>query len=173
MKKRLKNLAILVVFTLIAFTGCVGPDGATFLSYSWTSQPQYFYDENPSTPSTVYNGDYFTTDEGTYYMEYTAWDDSSWWMYYTIEAKEGDIFMMEGEDTYFEITLYSTGPTLYEWSEEYSTLVVPSESEQEVEKWIQKDEAGADLNRLPQEGHETITKNGYQLTIEYGRLEKE
>jgi len=69
-----KIFALSVVAILLLATGCeMGKDGETFLAYSWTSLPLYIYDENPSTPSTITNEEYFRTNEGRYYFEYTAW----------------------------------------------------------------------------------------------------
>lgn len=101
---------------LISITSCMGPDGEASLKYFWVYAPESLYDENPLTPDTVYNDEYFSTNPGNYYMEYTAWDGSSWWMDYEITVEAGEIFFNPGSDTWFEIALYSSGPSLYEWS---------------------------------------------------------
>lgn len=147
----MKKLFGFISVVLVQLTaGCeLGVDGETFLAYSWTSSPQYIYDENPSTPSWITNGEYFRTDEGSYYFEYTAWDGSDWWGKYTITAEPGELFT-DGAPTYFEIALYSSGPSLYEWS-----------SPRKV-----------DANREERErGHEKVTMNGFTIELEWGSNE--
>lgn len=118
MKKRAAvRIALLLTLGLAAgiVTSCTGKPGNIFLKYSWVSTPLYLYDENPSIPATVYNGVYFQSSPGTYYMEYTAWDGSDWWMTYTLSAHPGTSFFVDGEDAKFEIALYSFGPDIYQW----------------------------------------------------------
>jgi hypothetical protein len=104
-----------IMAALFLFTNCAGPDGGAYLKYTWTFyKPSYFSDSNPSTPSTVTNDEYFPTRPGTYHMEYTM-DYESWYLDYTLSAKKGSSFNTAGDDTYFEIGLYSFGPSLYNW----------------------------------------------------------
>jgi hypothetical protein len=123
----------------------IGGVGDTYLAYSWVGTPLVLYDENPSLPDTIVNGEYYPTEEGGFYMEYTAWDGSAYWAYYTITANPGELFS-DGTPTYFEIGLYSDGPSLYEWS-------YPRNFETTEEK---------------QEGYEKLTINGITIELNYG-----
>jgi len=163
-------ICILICGTL--FTSCKGPEGEAYLAYSWVSAPLYLYDENPSIPSTVHNGTYYKTNEGSYYMEYIAWDDSAWWMTYKISANPGQPFFQEGEPAYFEISLYSFGPSIYQWDE-------PRSADNSMD-----DDTGSDPSAAPagssepippadrgDSGTESIVRGGYTLEIEWGKLE--
>lgn len=145
-----KLIGLIIILVLLFAISCeMGKEGETFLAYSWASKPLYFYDENPSTPSLVTNGEYFRTNEGRYYFEYIAWDNSGWWAYYTITAKPGELFS-DGAPTYFEITLYSSGPSLYTWSTPRSL----------------------DTSREDGKGYEKITINGSTIELEWGPREQ-
>ena len=140
------SIGFVIVVLLLLSTGCkMGLDGETFLAYSWTSKPLSLYDENQSIPITITNGVYYTTDEGRYYFEYTAWDGSDWWGTYTITAEPGKLFT-DGSPTYFEIALYSFGPSLYKWTYPRSL----------------------DTNREDREGYEKISINGFSIELEWG-----
>jgi hypothetical protein len=145
---------IVVVFVLSLLAGCIGEDGDLYLAYSWLSAPQYFYDENPAIPSVFYNGTYYESEEGTYYMEYIAWDGSGWWMNYTLTANPGDLFFVKGAPAYCEIWLYWFGPSLYNWSE-------PRSIEGQADG-----ESGLDGVQT-----ESRTIGGYTITIVWGRLD--
>lgn len=141
-----KFLATISVVLLIFATSCMmGEDGDTYLAYSWTSLPLYLYDDNPSIPDVITNGEYYRTQEGVFYMEYTAWDGSDWSATYTITANPGEMFS-NGAPSYFEISLNSFGPSLYEWS-------YPRSTESQTER--------------PKEGFEKLTLNGYTIELEY------
>ena len=138
-------LCFFLFILLWGITSCAGPPGQPYLAYCWVWLPQYIYDENPSVPSTITNGDYFTTDPGTYYMEYIAWDGSAWWMEYTITVNEGGAFFAPGTDSYFEVWLFSSGPSFYEW-----------------------DSARNKTSRSS--GTKELIRSGFRLVITYGRL---
>lgn len=113
MKKNLIGFSF--IFLVLFLSGCTGPDGQAYQKYWWTGLPGYFYDTNPSTPSKIYNDTYFSTNPGSYYMEYESWSGSPWYMYYTITTKKGSSFNTAGDNTWFEIWLLSEGPSLYKW----------------------------------------------------------
>lgn len=169
MKHTFFTRTILVLLAAgILLGGCSGGKGDVYLSYSWTSMPQYIYDENPSIPSTVYNGIYYQTNEGSYYMEYTAWDGSDWWMIYTITANPGEAFFQDGAPAYFEIALYSFGPSIYQWSDPRSAGEDQSGEPAETEGAVSEPAPPAGRS---DSGTETIIRGGYTLTIEWGRME--
>ncbi len=175
MKRKCRILALtalILTVLMIMFGGCTGAKGDVYLAYSWTSMPLYLYDENPSIPATVYNGTYYQTSEGSYYMEYTAWDDSSWWMIYTITANPGEAFFQDGLPAYFEIALYSFGPSIYQWSEPRGA----GEDQSGEPAETNGSASGSDSEPASPAGHsdsgtETIVRGGYTLTIEWGRTE--
>ena len=171
----MKKLFFLLIGVLIVFTtSCaMGEDGDTYLAYSWTSLPLSWYDENPSIPSTIYNGTYYATNEGRFYMEYTAWDNSSWWMYYTISANPAQFFA-DGEPAYFEIALYSFGPSLYKWN--YARGVEPKSDSVELHsedtsQFVVKTQGGAFRKTFLHHGFETMTVGDTTIELEFGLLE--
>ena len=113
--KKIVLLLISISLMVIILNGCTGQDGNASLKYWWAGSLGSIYDTNPSTPQTIYNDVYFPTNRGSFYMEYTAFDDSSWYIYYTITINGGQPLLIDGDDIWFEIGLYSTGPVLYEW----------------------------------------------------------
>jgi len=170
---------LLVILAACGFlTNCKGDDGEAYLAYSWVYAPQYLYDENSAIPGTVYNGTYYNTDDGSYYMEYIAWDGSGWWMNYDISSNPGKIFFQEGDPAYFEICLYSSGPSLYEWDEAKSADdIITSDLESNTSGLVEGSgaperyaEPSAPAGRS-NSGTETIIRGGYTLTIEWGRME--
>ncbi len=108
-----KALATLTLFAFMLLSGCTGSPGSTYLMYYWVSAPLAILDTNPSTPAIIYCGEYFPTGTGTFHMEYVAWDGSAWWMDYTISSDPGGLFWSRGDDAWFEIDLFSTGPSFY------------------------------------------------------------
>lgn len=159
---------VFILAILVIFSGCIGVKGETYLTYTWTSSPLYLYDDNPSIPSTVYNGTYYQTEEGSFYMEYTAWDGSGWWMVYTITANPGELFFVDGMPAYFEIFLASFGPTMYDWGE-YRSIENQSPNNSSVDT-VAQDEPPTPEGRTDH-GTETIVRGGYTMTIEWGPLE--
>lgn len=106
---------ISVSLMIVILNSCTGQDGNASLKYWWANSLLYIFETNPSTPQTIYNDVYFQTNPGSFYMEYTAFNNSSWYIYYTITIDEGQPLFIDGDDIWFEIGLYSTGPVLYEW----------------------------------------------------------
>ncbi len=163
MMRRIVHKSILIIFAaglIIAAAGCRGAKGDVYVGYSWTSAPLYLYDENPSVPATVSNGAYYTTNEGDYYMEYTAWDSSSWWMVYSIIANEGEAFFKNGEPAYFEIALYSFGPSIYRWNDARGITSAEANPESgEPEPYAGRGDSGT----------ETVVCGDYTMRMEYGR----
>jgi hypothetical protein len=168
MKKLIIPVLLLIVVVL---SGCGGP-GQASLKYSWVSVPQYLYDENPSTPATIYNDQYFPTEPDTFYMEYVAWDGSAWWMIYTIEVDTGVLFSA-GADWYFEIALYSSGPSFYNWYDWEKSIAAgvslpPEDSE------INEIESSTDGPLgTPSDDYEVIIDErvGCSLIVQYGEMD--
>jgi hypothetical protein len=169
---------LLIALACLPFVACSGSPGDTYLKYYWNTAPLYLYDANPSTPQLVTNDSYFMTKTGTFYMDYTAWDGSSWWMDYTIEANPGSPFFQNGAAAYFEIDLFYFGPGFYEWSYARSIeiqglasgpeTVAPSASKGDVDMAEQPLLGTREAASVWQ----TVTKNGYTLRLEAGRIAK-
>src|SRR6056297_2336768 len=153
-----------VVLIVALLVGCTGAPGEAYLAYSWVTAPLSLYDENPAVPATMSNGEYVESDEGSYYMEYTAWDGSGWWMTYTITAQPGEPMFQEGADAYFEISLYSFGPSFYEWSYPRE-LTIADEGEASTA-------AGEENSLQPARRSEKIVRCGFVLEMECGPLQE-
>lgn len=172
-KKLIPFLWLVILCLVFSITACSGPPGEVSLAYSWVSLPQYIYDENPATPDTIYNGEYFPSEPGTYYMEYIAWDGSGWWMEYTLTAEEGGMWGAAGDASYFEITLYSSGPSLWRWDSARSLEIngTDYETAPSASAVVPLAEAASGREALSEAaGREARRSGGYTLEIRYGKL---
>lgn len=125
MKKDKWLSVVMLVLLGTLFWGCGAP-GQAYLKYWWSGDLQYFYDSNPSTPAIIYSDVYFPTGSGSFYLEYTAWDGTSWWMTYTIDDPPMGFFG-PGTNWYYEIDLFSFGPDFYFWETSSYSVTVESE----------------------------------------------
>ncbi len=163
-----KALPIILLIACMMLYSCAGSPGDVYLKYTWASAPQSFYDENPSTPLTVYNDVYFFTFPGTYYMDYIAWDGSGYWMIYTLTANPGEAFFTNGEDALFEIYLSSSGPGFYKLqSVSGGANVNTIENSYHTDQNHPKSASSSDGQLVPIYIKE-VTRGGYTLKIEYG-----
>ena len=106
-------------------------------------------------------------------MEYTAWDNSDWWAYYTISSNPGELFT-DGAPAYFEIYLSSLGPSLYEWSYARNIETLPQSLHLEVDDntpIVEKALQGSAQKTLINHGFETMTVEGVTIELEFGLLE--
>lgn len=170
--KRIAALSVLMC-SLFIFAGCTGPNGNAHQKYWWAGSLGYIYDTNPSTPSIVRNDVYFSTNAGSYYMEYQAFDGSEWYVNYKITTKEGKLFNTAGDDSWFEIGLFSTGPELYEWDsarniQNRSTQAYNTTPSISAYKTNTKISAGKRLGEV-RGTLEREQENG-SISIEYGRI---
>ena len=171
MTKRSVTLGAIVLTLTLFSVACSGPDGNVYQKYWWSGSLYYFYDTNPSTPNTIYNDVYFSSEPGRFYMEYTAWNDSSWWMYYTISTQPGGMFFSQGPDTWFEILLLSSGPSLYRWeSEEFAYSIHGSEHTVDPSVTHTDQRISDGRTRGDVEGTSTRQFDFGYVTIEYGRI---
>lgn len=141
MKSRIRSCTVTIFFaSSIVLAGCSlffgedgrdGQPGEAYIAYSWVGLPLYLSTSDPSLPQSIYNGTYYDAIPGTYSFEYQAFDGSYWQGTYTTYVNPGELgepgFLFtdgrdgaDGEDIYFELTLYSTGPTLWDWPDAYS-----------------------------------------------------
>ena len=165
----MRNKKLFVIFVVVALLfSCKGSDGEAYLKYSWVGLPTYFYDSNPSTPQTVLNGVYFRTNPGRYYMEYKAFDNSRWYMNYEITINEGKVGS-DGDDLWFEITLYSSGPTLWKWTSARNIKEIELSNEDNGLSILQASEKTG-LEHGPILGREEKNIGSGVIKIEYGKL---
>jgi hypothetical protein len=146
--------------------------GETFLAYCWTYPPLFLADENPSTPNTVTNGKYFPTDTGEFYMEYTAYEGSSYWVIYTIVANSGSS-TAEGDPAYYQLWLNASGPKYYR----YNYSIGETSASQDLgiinsEFPISAYESSEVLKKSSDTtGYETITSGDLTINIKYKRID--
>ena len=121
MKKLIFVLVLLLISTM-GLTGCGddGDDGNSYTAIDWVATPQSYWDDNSGIPNTFYQGVYYLTQAGTYNFDYEAWDGSIWIGTYTITVDEGGSGGFhffddgdDGDDWYFTIWLYDSGPVIY------------------------------------------------------------
>jgi hypothetical protein len=192
MEDCMKCKALLVSALLaLSLSGCAlfsGTEGDAYIAYSWAAGPITFYTEDPSFGSTIYNGQYENASVGSWYFEYISWDDSYWYGTYTVYVNDGG-FLIDGEDIYFELACYSTGPALYEWSPEwaYRSLETadPGESADDSEKTkaaelgmysVSSPSVEAASARLFEhdgtlDRREVLELGNYTIILEYSRLD--
>jgi len=121
-----KVLIILVfLFSVLScslLVGETGSDGESYIAYNYYSSTEITYTNDPAFPiiTEIQDGVYEKTVPGTYSFEYI--DNSTWTGEYTIyvnEGMNGGLFVdgLNGRDVYFELTMYSSGPSFYDWIE--------------------------------------------------------
>lgn len=173
MKKRIAYV-LSISLSLLFLGGCSIERGQSYQKYFWIGAPLYFYDTNPYTPHTIYNDEYFMVDQGTYYMEYDAWDGSGWYLYYTIEKDNGNIFD-KGDDLYYEIDLFASGPELSivqntkSISKEIGNSAVKSARAQ---KEIANKGRSSGMIASPIIGKKELRHGNTIIKIEYGRINR-
>jgi hypothetical protein len=121
-----------------------GDNGTSYIAYTWVNILTLSSDD-PGLPYTVVNSQPYRTYPGTYHLSYTSWNYSTYNYSYSIYINEGEsgrpgqpgepgepgeLFWQDGADgadgargadgddgdnIWFEITLFSTGPTIYAW----------------------------------------------------------
>lgn len=157
--KKIALVSIAVVLAL-ALAGCSLFDRPK-LAFFWNETLDGLYDENPSTPSTVYNGEYFATDEGTFNAAYSTVYDDGYSFSYTISKHDDDSLATQ---TYFELDLLSTGPALY--------YVVQDRvgGEAVSREMLNAPFEGCESSDGPFEGQFDVDRGGYRLHVEYRKL---
>ncbi|MDH5632243.1 MAG: hypothetical protein OEZ10_04530 [Gammaproteobacteria bacterium] len=120
----MKKSLVVVALIGIMLAGCQdGKDGDAFLAFFWVAPPVSYSDNNPSIPPTIILQEQYSVEPGTYGFTYTAWDNSVWSGTYTITIEEGIIGLFplvpgpDGEDSHFELWLFSIGPSFWDVSE--------------------------------------------------------
>lgn len=117
--KALRRILLCLAVSLV-LVSCypIGTEGQAFICYSWVALSAVGTDD-PAFGPTIYNGVYEDAVVGTWNFQYISFDDSNWEGSYTVYRNPG-VFLADGEDVYFELTLYSTGPSFYAWTEDFA-----------------------------------------------------
>jgi hypothetical protein len=106
--RRLRRVFVVAVGALalvVGLTGCRGPDGAVFITFTHDIGLYAFGYDDPNIPSLAYSYTVYETAPGSYYAEWT-YDDANppyYYAFYDITAEEGGLFWAAGEDTFFEL----------------------------------------------------------------------
>ena len=132
MNPRCPNAAYFLIAAILLLSGCSlfigqdGQDGRAYISYEFVATPFYYDTNDPGIPYIgLIAGYYYETLPGTYFLIYESWDGSVWSTQYSIYINEGEpgtLFVdgADGEDLYFEMLAFSSGPSLYTWAEPLS-----------------------------------------------------
>jgi hypothetical protein len=155
----MKKVILIITAVIVILSGCsvmTGTDGDAYIAYSWVSITQVYTDD-PSFGEIVYNDVYEDANEGTWDYNYTSLG-VYWYGYYTVTKNPGGMFY-DGDDVYFTLSLYSFGPSFYEWSYPY------------YHSRATQDLAAPDADTA--EYTETLTKGGYTVELHVCRGEKE
>jgi hypothetical protein len=175
----------LIILSLFGCTLFAGSDGDAYIAYSWAVGPITFYTEDPSFGSTIYNGQYENATVGSWYFEYSAWDGSGWYGVYTVYVNDGG-FLVDGEDIYFELACYSTGPSFYEWSPEWAYRSAGPERSKGDDEEAKAAELGLPVNASPSvesaparsfshdgsyDRRQVVDQGNYTIILEYSRVD--
>jgi hypothetical protein len=176
--KRILFAAIGICFLIGSCHIFVGDDGDVFIAYSWVSVESISTDD-PAFGPTIYNETYEDAYVGTWHFSYTSFDSSYWTGQYTIYRDEGYL-LVDGDDIYFELSLYSFGPSFYEWDEYYAYLSVsPVEANNKLEELFSNSQNPGgdlllnehwDLEDSKYENISTVRKGNYFIVLEYSKL---
>lgn len=153
-------MPIRYLFLLLPLLLVACKDGNAYLAITWVNMPQAYTDNNDSIPSPVYNGQYYRTGTGSYQFQYTAWNGSGWMGQYDIYRDENFLFI-SGDDRYFELALYSFGPSFYDWGTYRS-------SEQAIQP--NPSSCAFDFEVYQLVCTETVTQGAYTATLTYWPL---
>jgi hypothetical protein len=137
------NLFVVMAFFLTSCIGEDGKDGKVYVSFTWVGTIAY-QDNIPETPTYITDDyDYLIT-PGKYTFSYThlsIYPYNSYSKTYNFAADPGKkgSFMTDGEDgedSYYEVGLWSSGPDVYDYSDLKSSSLKSSNSEKITPKEI-------------------------------------
>lgn len=179
-----KSIAVLLL-SVLALVGCGddGRDGSAYLAFDWVATPVSYTDDNPRVPSTIFAGVYYLCIPGTYLFLYEAWDNSIWAGTYTLainQGEDGGLFFWsdgdDGRDNYFELGLYSIGPTLTltkaDVARELAVVVASGRSSEGPRELRKAEEAGVIL-KSPRTGEglsREVSRGRYRLKLDFHRV---
>lgn len=163
-----------MLFLLIG-CGKDGSDGKAFISFFWSTCPEYYSDDNSSTPSTIYIFIYYQSPSGTYHFEYAIYDNDDWlWFYtgtYKLTINEGEPggFLTngaDGDDKYFDMYLGVNGPSLTggKYSNPQSDSISFINDKHELSFDLIKYKSNIESYEIE------ITQGRYNLQIQYQRI---
>jgi len=161
--RKLPVLGIIAAAALALGACCPGPDGDVYLSFNWTYTPEWFATDDPNLPATIYRNAEYLCEEGTWYFEYYH-DESACrrWIRYTLEAHEGYLIGVQGDDAVFELFLHAySDPAFIQWQ---SVIGEPASQPDEVHGSGKSGRAGEqlapDFERTEERGRWTLEVQG-------------
>jgi hypothetical protein len=164
-----KILSLAIVAAALALAACcVGSDGDVYLSFNWTYTPEWFATNDPNLPDTIYRTVEYPVEEGTWYFEYYHADSGcKRWITYTLEAHEGFLLGMQGEDAVFELFLHAySDPAFIQWQN-----IVGEAADQPEEVHAATVPVSTAEQRVP-DFKQTMERGGWTLKIQSGVIEQ-
>jgi hypothetical protein len=158
---------LLVVLAIAAIGGCTGPDGNVFIEFGWTYAPDWFNTTDDNLPITIYRDTYYQTVAGSHYFEYYhSISGYTRWIWYTLTANDGALYVFKGQDALFELYLYAyDDPELTQWQ---SAVGVAEEQPDSVA--VSANPMHSEERRV-QTWERTETNGGWTLSIKGGVIE--
>lgn len=169
----MRKLCILVTLVSALLSGCIdGDDGDAYLAFYWTTTPTFYADNNPSLPGTINWLEEYLVNPGTYSFEYTV-SASTYLGTYTITEEEGDLGVLplipgaDGDDSYFELGLFESGPTFFEYSADLETAGAQSNDAGNKTALVKDEFIASNQNNTNEETVISQTKGRYTLTVRF------
>lgn len=166
--RKIPALGIIAAAALALAACWPGLDGDVYLSFDWTYTPEWFATDDPHLPDTIYRNARYLTEEGTWYFEYYH-DESGYrrWIRYTLEAHEGYIIGVPGDDAVFELFLHAySDPAFIQWQ---SVKGEVADQPDEVRASAQPARAS---EQLAPDFEQTIERGRWILKLEGGTIEQ-
>jgi hypothetical protein len=170
MKRIVLFATIVTSAAVFLLNGCKGPDGNVYIALDWVNTPAAIAATDPSIPSRVFQGAYYQTLPGTYYIEYShASPTSSFhYLYYGLTANRGQPGFQPGDDAKFTVWLYATT----------NPIVVMDPYPRAAASSAAPDQVGVPLTPLSSSGGKRVqhyqyteTRGGYDIHVEGGVIE--
>lgn len=169
--KRIVLLAVIMTSAAVSLlTGCKGPDGNVYIALDWVNTPASIAAADPSIPYRVFQGAYYQTLPGTYYVEYSHASPVTTfhYLYYSLTANKGQPGFPPGDDARFTVWLYATT----------NPIVVMDPNPRAAASSAAPDPVGVPLTPLSTSGGKrlqqyqyTETRGGHDLHVEGGVIE--
>ncbi len=170
MKRILLFAVILASAAVFLLSGCKGPVGDVFIALDWANAPASIAATDPSIPTRVFQGAYYQTLPGSYYIEYRyAGYPVNFYRYlnYTLTPIQGKPGFQPGDDAMYTILLNeNSNPTMV-------LSVNPraaASSRAQDQTGVAQSPLSSGGKRVPQFSH-TETLGGYEVHLEGGVIE--
>ena len=170
MKRIVLCAVILTSAAVFLLSGCKGPDGNVYIALDWVNTPNSIAASDPSIPSRVFQGVYYQTLPGTYYVEYShaSYFPNYRYLYYSLTANKGQPGFQPGDDARFTVWMYET----------VNPIIVMDPNPRAAASPAAADPVGVPLTpvsssggkRVPQYQY-TESRGGYDIHVEGGVIE--